>query len=313
MKQSKFSLADVLTVLTALAFGFICFLGKNFSTLGNISESIIWAAIITVSLAGTAFIAKLLKRTNYNFKTNFILEIVVLLLFTGLTVFFAYSTFPHYFNVSAKKTEIQKKLQTSITQAENMFGEYEGYANTREITYKGKLQGIVAAKSIRDKDYSDYGFVNGSAPDNIQIDNKMFTIHTLLFPPNYSDSISKKGIKEVAIAWLKNAKKITSNWKPIGIVSVVNNVEKNSEDWRNQLINLSKERGDGEEYFDFDYKLSFNDVKTNFTTTGKPTSLSIGLAVVAYLLMLFSYLISKRSTKSTVGTTKEKGEYDIDF
>jgi len=44
MKQSKFSLADVLTLLTALAFGFICFLGKNFSTLGNTSESITWAA-----------------------------------------------------------------------------------------------------------------------------------------------------------------------------------------------------------------------------------------------------------------------------
>jgi hypothetical protein len=37
MKQSRFSLADLLTVLTSIAFGFICFLGKNFSTLGDTS------------------------------------------------------------------------------------------------------------------------------------------------------------------------------------------------------------------------------------------------------------------------------------
>lgn len=313
MKQSKFSLADVLTVLTALAFGFICFLGKNFSTLGNTYVSITWAAIITVSLAVTAFFAKLLKQTSRNFKTNFILEIVILLVFTGLTGFFGYSPFPHYFNVSAKKTEIQKKLQTSITQAENMFAEYEAYVITRESTYKGKLQGVVDAKNIRNKDYTKYGFVNGMAPDNKQIDNKMFTIHTLLLPPNYSDSTSKKGIKEVATTWLKNAKNITSTWNPISIVSVINNVENNSKNWRNQLISLSKERGDGEEYFDFDYRLSFDDVKTHFTKLSKPTPLSIGLATGAYLLMLLSYLISKRSSKTTVGTIKEKGAYDIDF
>jgi uncharacterized membrane protein YidH (DUF202 family) len=137
MKQSRFSLADLITVLTSIAFGFICFLGKNFSTLGDTSISITWAAIITVSLAGTAFLAKLLKRTKRNFKTNSILEKVVLLLFTVLTVYFAYSPFSHYFNVSAKKTEIQNKLQTSITQVENMFAEYEHMLKIVKITTWG--------------------------------------------------------------------------------------------------------------------------------------------------------------------------------
>lgn len=314
MKQSKFSLADVLTVLTALAFGFVCFLGKNFSTLGNTSVSITWAAIITVSLSGTAFIAKLLKRTSRNFKTNFILEIVVLLLFTGLTVFFAYSPFPHYFNVSAKKAEIQKKLQTSITQAENMFAGYESYAQNRESLYEGNLHGVVSAKAIRPIEYAQYGFENGSVSDDAQIKNKMFTIRTLLFPSNYCDSTAKNGIKETATAWLAKAKTITNSWKSIGIVNVVNNVEKNSNDWLNQLIGFSKQVNvKGEQYAAFDYPRPFNDVRIHFTEPGKPTPLSISLAAGAYLLMLLSYMISKRSSKTTVGTTKEKGEYDIDF
>jgi hypothetical protein len=281
--------------------------------LGDTYASIAWAAFITLSLASTAFIAKLLKRTNGNFKTNFILEIFVLILFTFLTVYFSYSLFPHYFNVSSKKTDIQNKLQASITQAENMFAEYEQYVQTRENMYKGNLQRAVFAKNAVPTDYAKYGFVNGEASDDVQIDNKMFTLNTLLFPPNYSDSTSKKGIKEVATAWLKKAKIITSNWSPVSIVSVINDVENNSINWRTQLINLSKERGLGENYIDFSQKLSFDDVKKYFTTKDKPTMLTITLAIVAYLLMLLSYMISRRSSKTTFGVNKQKGEYDIDY
>jgi hypothetical protein len=312
MKQSKLSLADVLTVLTAIAFGFICFLGKNLSTQGNIFVSIAWAAIISVSLAGTAFLAKLLKRTSRNFKINFILEIIVLLLFSVFTVIYTYSPFSHYFNVSAKKADIQNKLQTSITQAENMFTEYERYVDNRKVNFRGQLATAVATQASGNKDYTDYGFVSG-VDDQLQINNKMFAIHSDLYPTNYSDTVNNNGIKEVAISWLVKAKNTNKSWKSIGIVNVVNDVKKNSENWKNQLDSFSKIREKGEKAEDFKYKLSFDNVQTHFTTIGDPTLLSIGLAVSAYLLMMLSYFISKRSSKSTLGTTKNKGAYDIDF
>ena len=311
MKQSKFSLADVLTILTALAFGFICFLGKYFSTLGNTSVSLTWALIITVSLAGTVFIAKLLKRTSQNFKTNFILEIVTLALFTGLMVFFAYSSLPHYFNVYAKKKEIQEKLQTNITQAENMFTAYESYAINRENLYEGKLNAVTGAKDIRPNDYAAYGFENGSVSDDKQIKSKMFTIHSDLFPGNYSDSTSKNGIKEVAAGWMAKAKNLTKYWKPIGIVNVVNKVDINSKDWLNRLITFSQVREKGEQVTDFVYPLTFADVKTNFTALGKPTPLSISLTVGAYLLMLLSWFITKRHSRSTGVLTRVSYEVEL--
>lgn len=302
MKQLNFSLADVLTVLTALAFGFVCFLGTNFYTLGDTTQSIFLASIITVSLAGTAFITKLLKRTNCNFKTNFILEMVVLVAFTGLTIFFAYSPFPHYFNVSEKKADIQSKLQASITQAENMFTEYESYVENRKNLYEHNLRSVAVAKGINPSDYTNYDFVSSSVSDDVQIQNKMFTIHADLFPSNYSDSISRTGIKEVATDWLRKAKNTTNDWKPIGVVEVVNQVEMNSQKWKNDLITLSQTRQNGEITNDFDYDLSFDDVKTHFTTLGKPTPLSIGLAVGAYLLMLLSWFVTKRSSKRGFST-----------
>ena len=64
MNTSKISLADLLTLLTALGYGFICFLGINFNSLGNINRSVILALIITLVLGGAALGAKIMKRTS---------------------------------------------------------------------------------------------------------------------------------------------------------------------------------------------------------------------------------------------------------
>ena len=308
MNQSKFSLADVLTVLAALAFGFVCFLGANFLNIGNYkvwgmshtTGCIVMAVVIAVLLFGTAFGAKLLKRTSRNFKTCFVWEVVLLVLFVLFAVFFATKTSPfqHYFTVTTEKSEINSKLQASITQAENMFAAYESHAEIRENLYKSKLQSVVDAERRDPDTFVKYGFRPTSDVSGItQIETKMFPIHADLFPSNYSDTTANNGIKEVAIEWLQNAKKMTSSWKPIGIVGVVNDIEKNSTDWLNTLVTLSQVREHLEKADDFTYPLSFKDVKTHFTKLESPTPLSIGLAVLAYVLMLLSWFVTKRSTR----------------
>jgi len=308
MNQSKFSLADVLTVLAALVFGFIFFLGVNFLNIGNenvwgMSQTtgcVVIAVSITVLLFGTAFGAKLLKRTNRNFKTSFVLEVLLLVLFALFAVFFATKTSPflHYFTVTAQKSEIKSKLQTSITQAENMFSAYESYADNRENLYMHRLQSVARARRSNPTEYAEYGFDRTSGvSDASQIDTKMFTIHADLFPTNYSDTIASNGLKEVAIEWLQEAKSTTTKWKPIGIVGVVNDIEIYSNKWLNTLVTLSQVREQGEQAADFEYTLSFDEVKTHFTKLDNPTPLSIGLAVLAYVLMLLSWFVTKRSTR----------------
>ena len=297
MNQSKFSLADVLTLLTALAFGFVCFLGTNFFTLGNTNQSVILSVVIAVLLSGTALGAKLFKLTSRNFKTCYILELFFLVLFTISTLFFAYSPFSHYFVVSEQKIEIQEKLNMSIAQAENMFEGYENYAENRENLYKSKLRSVAAAKNAAPSEYAEYGFENNGIDDSKQIENKMFAVHADLFPTNYSDPSNNDGIKEIAMDWLSDAKDKITGWKPIGIVGVVNEVEQSSTDWLNTLIDLSAVREKGERTEDFSYDLLFGDVKKYFNTLGEPTILSIGLAVLSYFLMLLSYMAAKRHTR----------------
>jgi hypothetical protein len=308
MIQSKFSLADLLAVLAALAFGFVCFLGANFLNIDSVkvwgmpqtTGCIVMAVVCSVLLLGTALGAKLLKRTNRNFKTCFVWEVILLLLFIVFAGFFATKTspFPHYFTVTAQKSEIMSNLQESINKADSMFIEYESYAENRKTLYRQRLSRVAKARWLRPGEYVEYGFDRSSGvSDDVQIDNKMFTLHADLFPSNYSDTIANKGIKEVATDWLQNAKDKTSTWKPIGIVGVVKDIEENSNDWLKTLVELSEVREQGEEAVDFEYSLLFGDVKTSFTKLESPSPLSIGLTVLVYILMILSWFVAYRSTR----------------
>ncbi|MDR1654271.1 MAG: hypothetical protein LBS01_11635 [Prevotellaceae bacterium] len=290
MNQSKFSLADVLTLLAALAFGFVCFLSANFFFLGNTGQSSILAIIITVLLGGLALGAKLLKKTSRNFKTCFVWEVIFLVLFAIFAFIFAISPFSHYFVVSDQKEDIQNKLTASIMQAENMFAGYERYANNRETVYESKLRSVAAARSINPSEYAECGFVSDVSIE-IQIENKMFTLHADLYPTNYGE------MKQIATTWLANAKNAVEHWYPISTVNVVKEVERNSKAWLNELLQLSTVRERCEQAIDFSCALSFDDVKNKFTTLGGLTPLSTGLAVLAYVLMLLSWFVTKRHSK----------------
>jgi hypothetical protein len=244
MNQSKFSLADVIGMLAALAFGFVSFMGANFLNIDNekvwgmphTTGCIIIGVVCSLLLFSTSFGAKLLKGTDRNFKTCFVLEVIMLILFVLFSVSFATNSapFPHYFKVNGQASEINSKLKTSITQAENMFIEYETYAKNREYNYKNKLQSVANACLINQSQCAGYGFdVVSNIPYSEQIDTKMFTVHAHLFPSNYSDTVTHSGLKDVATKWLNDAQNITNSWKPIGIVGVVNDIEKNSNDWLN--------------------------------------------------------------------------------
>ena len=290
MNQLKFSLAIVLALIADFLFSLVCFLGTYLYTLGNISQSIMLAIIIFVLLGITAFGAIFLKRTSRNFKTCFVLEMIFIVMFTALLLFFSFSPFPHYFMVLDQKAEIQSKLSTSITQAENIFTEYEQYAENRITLYRTKLRSVAATKATKPSEYIAYGFENNGVSDERQIENKIFIVRADLFPTNHEET------KQVASNWLANRRNMLNSWWAwnLGVIDVVNNVESKSNDWLNDLIGLSTIREHGEQAENFVYTLMFDDVKNHFTTLGSTTLLSVGLAVLAYLLMLLSWIVTKR-------------------
>ena len=296
MSQSKFSLADVFTVLSALIFGFFCFLGLNFYLLGNLFNSITFAVLITTFLFSTAFITKRLKQISVKFKTAIILETLLFFLFTLSFAVFSYLPFSHFFTVSDKNTQIVDALQKSINQAENNFPAYETYVEKRKKMYESTLKSEVESKSFNPTKYNEFGFVN-DMNDLTQINKKIENISDDMFPTNYSDAITEQGIKEVASNWLLEAKKNTESWKQIGITNVVMTIDTKTNAWKDRLVNLSKKREAGEESEDFKYELAFDDIKQHFTTVEKPSKKAIIVAGLLWFLMLLSWFKTNRSTK----------------
>lgn len=300
LKQNKFPLAVVINLLAAITFGYFCFLGTNFYTLGDKDKSITYAVIIILLLIGTSLGAKFLKQTKRNFKSRFVWEIISLVLFTVIIGYLTYTTFSHYFVVSENETEIQSKLNLSITQAENMYNEYEQYVDNRKNNYEANLNSAILTMNGNNSDFIKYDFMTNSIPYDKQIIRKMRTIGFDLMPSNYNS------MKSGNLSWLAKSKESVENWKPIGLVDVINNIETFSNNWKSDLINTSKirEKGEENEVSDFTYKLTLNQVTKYFTTQGNPTPTSIVYSLLVYVIMLLPYVLSNRSTKSSVGFSR---------
>jgi hypothetical protein len=290
MKQTKFSLADLLTVLGTLGFGFFCYLSFNFYTLGDTFKSILYSLTIALTLGGLAFTVKLLKSTSRNFKSRIIVEGILLFFFIIISLI-SIIPFSQFFAVSERKTDIQQKVINNINHAETLFSEYERYADTRLNLYKAQLNSVVNGKLGNPELYESLGFVNGNN-EVTQLNDKVFSWKAKIFPSNYME------MKRVDSTWLVDAKDKMITWSPLGIVTVVNTLNLEIPIWRDQLISNSTFRAPGEKYDnDFEFQITFDDVTGNFNQILKPTFLSIFIAISLYLIMLLSYFITKRHTR----------------
>jgi hypothetical protein len=302
--QLKFTLAVVIAVLAAVTFGYVSFLGKNFSTLGDTQESIIYAVIIAVVLFGTTFTAKLLKGTNRNFKISLFFEVLVLIAFLAFTFLFALKPFSHFIEVTKNKDVIQNNINQSISQAENMFQNYEQYADNRKTKLEDNLKSVVKNREIDPQQYANFGFGLGVSEHKL-IQQRVTTMDIDLFPSNYSDQAYNNGIKEVATNWLGDARSKINNWKPIGVVNVVTEIEKNSIDWYNKLVGFSNITHEGEPILDpFNYDLKFQNVTSHFSHPEDPAPVSIVFAAMAGMLMLLPWFITKRGSRRFGGIAK---------
>jgi hypothetical protein len=292
MKITKFWLADILSIIALLVFGFFCFLSINFISLGDTGMSIIGAALISLLLGSLAFGLKLLKRTIRKFKTFIIIEWVLIFLFI-ITAFLTIIPFSHYFTVSKNKSEIQKDVFLNIIQAERIFSNYEIYSNTRLKLYESQLKSVVKNIDGNRPEYNRLGF-NDPANDDNQIQTKLKALRFQLYPSNYLD------MKKIDSIWLSDSKSKIKNWSPTGIVKVINTYEKEINSWVEQLNYYSTYRADGEDKNskDFNFETNFDNVSSKITEQKPPSLFSIILSFVLYIIILLSYFVTNRSSKS---------------
>ena len=308
----EFSWADLIMIVSSLVFGFICFCSLNFITLGNTSEVFITAAKYTLILVVLAYVGRTLKTATSNFKTHLFFELVVLVCFL-IAAFSFGRTFSHFFVVTAQKNEIQESIKNNLEKAEDIFVDYEKYAETRLNVYRSRLQTVVEYKRSNSKRYRDFGF-NNDTNDSVQVSAKMSALRYNLFPQDYRNR------EQDFIAQLAKAKQATEDdwvaWT-FEVVDVVNNLENRIKQrfLDDYLIENSAYREDGEEVYkeyswnethDFSYDLSFEDVREKFQTQEKPPLLVYLFAVALYGLMLFSWFFGAWRIRSLKRILKKR-------
>ena len=299
MNQSKFSLADLLTVLAAIIFGFVSFLGFNFAFLGaDKYKSIMYAALIAIGMGGLALAAAMLKRTRMISKTKVIMEFVLLFIFV-LSAAFAMIPFSHYFTVSDKKDDIKSVVNdTIIKNGINMFDKYEKYANERRFAYESSMETAYKNRMSNSNKYFCYFDDPGKKASETEIDNqKLKNLEKLDENLNVASNNDKINI-------LNNSKESINSWKPISVADVVNNLEDNLTKWKNELVSQSEKRAPGEDVDEeykvenFECNIDFTDAKKMMTEWNPKFSiLSFILALVLYVVMWLSYIITKRDSR----------------
>jgi hypothetical protein len=289
MGQSKFSIADLFTVLATLVFGTLCFLGFNFLTLGDANTSLIWAILISLILCGLAYGLKRLKSTSRNYKVSMIFEWIFLFLFT-IVAYISFFPFSHYFVVNAQKENIKNEILSNLAEAENIYKRYESYADDRVNIYGFYLSNAIKDKlqQVSSSDFDKYAF-NDNQDYNTQVQRKLFSLKKLLYPNNYQQ------IKNISLSWLVDAKMQTISWSPTGVVKVANTFESERSKWCNQLNQFALNRALGE-----NNPIAFSCPPPNgktpimFTQQSSPNFIGIISGLGIFILMIFSYVITKR-------------------
>jgi len=314
MNNVKFSLADALGLAIAFVFGFVCFLSFNFSSLGDIHKSIGYAIALGLIIWILSYLLKRLKAASGSFRTAKIFEIIVLLLFL-IVAFFSIKPFSHFFTVTSHKSEIISKTNENIDQLEKMFPAYEAYARERIDMYKRHLNTAINGKAANHSQYLGMGF-NPDSGEEDKAQQKRFVeiLESDLLPSAYTAT------KESAINWLAETRIKVDSWNPRNLISIVNNINTLSEQgdaWKIQLQGYSNTNREGEESAAFNYSTSFNEVTSYFQKQESPSVLAIILAIIAYLGMLFSWLITPKHSRNNIpvrellfrnSRTKDEGE-----
>ena len=293
MKKTKFTLSLIITLIGALGFGGISFFGYMYLKSGDFISSILYPLLFTISLILCAFLAANFKKARFNFQKNAYKE----LLFVVLYVFIAIISivgFTHFFTVQDRKEEIAKKIEGNISNVEFMFVQYESKVDNRMIGFDGFLNATIAGKNLNRPQYEKY-FVVGGPDETFQKNSKLTMFKDDIKPAEYDT------MKFLALDWLKKSKQTILDIKPIGIMEVINNFEKNTNEWYEKIkvydakINTFTDEVKQEP---FSYHLDFTSVNDELTKQNKPGVLAILFLIVAHTLILFVYLLAIRDGKS---------------
>lgn len=320
-KKLKFSWAHIIAFVAIIFFAYITFVGATYLFKCNFLIS----GIVTFAIVAILFFlfigVQQIKGTDEKFAKSIVWE-RILLAFTIIVFCASLHPFLHTWHVQKNHSAIEKQFSTSITEAKQLFVEYEKYSENRIKNYSEMMDEIIQSRHVVGKsphgntnktvknvktrsEYERFGFVKDY--DQKQKELRLQTLRLQLLSSNYDQ------LKEKAIGWIESADRKASIWN-IFLVGNIDQIKSAVNGWESQLQSntfsgkiLADEEFDGKNKvskFDEDGKYldgtikGLDDLRSQFTSIGTPSIWGYIMAIICYIALIFPYFIQPRSTRN---------------
>lgn len=301
-EQLKFSWGHIIAFLALIFISYITFVGVVYQTDGDFTKAAITMVVVDVVLAVIFIGSQMAKATAHKFSKRIWLERIGICASPFIFIVCMLPYF-HFWTVHSHNEEIIDNFTNAIKASNQMFTDYDDYANKRIGKYQSMLERVISNRSIHPEQFIACGFSAGK--EQIQKENMLKTLHLQLLSNNY-DSLRTSANK-----WIESSSEGASTWN-VFLLGNTKEIKSAIKDWNHQLCKFSEKKLSNEEFLDNQVKAfsessqslekvekGLDDLTSLFTQKSFPNMVAIITAVLLYLAMLFPYILQDRHTKST--------------
>lgn len=321
-EQLKFSWGHIIAFLALIFISYVTFVGVVYQTDGDFAKAAITMVAVDVVLVVVFIGSQMAKSTAHKFSKRIWLERIGIIASPFIFILCMLPYF-HFWTVHSYNEEIIGNFTNAIKASNQMFKDYDDYANTRIDNYQNMLERVIFNRSIHPEQFAACGFSAGKEQN--QKENMLKTLRLQLLSSNY-DSLRTSADK-----WIESSSEGASTWN-VFLLGNTKEIKAAIKDWNLQLCEFSEKKLSNEEFLDNEVTAfsessqSLRNVENGldsltdlFIQKSFPNAVAIISAVLLYLAMLFPYILQDRHTKSTYrlfgmekGYCRQNGD-DIDI
>lgn len=304
-KKLKFSWGHIIAFVAMIFYAYITFVGSVYL----LDCDFLKAGILTFLIVAILFLlfigVQQLKGIDEKFSKAIVWERILVV---GTLFFYVVSLHPffHTWHVQKNHVAIETQFSNSINASKQLFDEYEMYSEDRITRYSELMDRVIGWKGVRGhSEFSRFGFINGREQEQKNL--RLQVLRLQLLSTNYDQ------LRETALEWIESANRGASVWN-IFLVGNIDQIKSAVNGWEELLQGVSfsgkvladEEFEHGNTVYKFDEeglfitstKEGLDLLRSQFTTTGIPSTWGYISAFLCYLCMFFPYIIQSRHTKN---------------
>ncbi len=297
-KKLKFAWAIVIAFIAIIIISYLSFVGFTYLTNGNFTYALIGMGVTDVFYIVFFLGAQQMKASDVKIHRKIIWE-RIFIFGSPLIFILGMISISHFWTVNSQNSQIVETFTSSISNARQLFADYEIYSDERIKTYAISLNKIIANKTDDPQTYRRAGFEDFK--ENIQKKNMVETLRLQLLSQNYDS------LKTVALEWIDNAN-LGASTLNVFLLGNTKEIKVALLNWENQLQQFSDNKLSNESFLtqvtDFsstgvqDAINGIDSLTAAFTTQKFPTFGAIVFGIIMYLLLLLPYIAQERHSKS---------------